>query len=275
MDRIEEASRARPQAWFRAAGQGPGVVCLHANASSSAQWRGLMDTLAPSFRVLAPDLYGCGRSPEWPSDHRIRLDDEVALIAPVLAEAGDGLVLVGHSYGAAVALKAALGLGGRLRALALYEPTLFALVDAESPPPNDADGIKAAVMAAAAALDRGDPDDAARSFIDYWSGAGTWDAMPPDRQTAVGPSVAKVRRWAHALMQEPATASDFARLEVPVLLLRGSRTTASARGVSRILEAVLPRVQVETFEGLGHMGPVTHPAPVNAAIERFLRGLAR
>ena len=33
-------------AHYRAAGAGKGVVCLHASASSSAQWRPLMDRLA-------------------------------------------------------------------------------------------------------------------------------------------------------------------------------------------------------------------------------------
>ncbi|RYF71255.1 MAG: alpha/beta fold hydrolase, partial [Comamonadaceae bacterium] len=78
----------RPDVFCREAGTGPGVVCLHANASSSAQWRGLMERLAPSFRVLAPDAYGAGKSPEWPSDRFIMLADEVALIEPVLARAG-------------------------------------------------------------------------------------------------------------------------------------------------------------------------------------------
>ena len=31
------------------------MVCLHANASSSGQWRALMERLAPKFRVLAVD----------------------------------------------------------------------------------------------------------------------------------------------------------------------------------------------------------------------------
>jgi pimeloyl-ACP methyl ester carboxylesterase len=80
------------------------------------------------------------------------LQDEVDLIAPVLAGAGDSFSLVGHSYGAAVALIAALQHSSRLTALALYEPTLFALVDARRPPPNGADGIRNTVSAAAAEL---------------------------------------------------------------------------------------------------------------------------
>jgi pimeloyl-ACP methyl ester carboxylesterase len=131
----------QPEPFFREAGTGPGVVCTHANASTSGQWRGLMELLAPKFHVLSPDSYDCGKSPRWPSDRIIRLQDEVALIEPVLARAGSPLALVGHSYGAAVALVAAVAAPpGRMRAMALYEPTLFALLDAEKPAPNEAEG---------------------------------------------------------------------------------------------------------------------------------------
>jgi pimeloyl-ACP methyl ester carboxylesterase len=98
-----------------------------------------MDRLAPKFHVLAPDSYGSGKSPDWTSDRIIHLRDEVALIEPVLARAASPLALVGHSYGAAVALIAALANPGRVRAMALCEPTLFALLDAETPPPNEAE----------------------------------------------------------------------------------------------------------------------------------------
>jgi pimeloyl-ACP methyl ester carboxylesterase len=132
----------------REAGTGPGVVCLHSNASTSGQWRALIDHLAPRFHVFAVDSYDSGKSPAWPSDRVISLKDEVALIEPVLSRAGSPCMLVGHSYGAAVALMAALGAPGRVKALALYEPTLFSLLDAESPPPNEADGIRHAVAQA-------------------------------------------------------------------------------------------------------------------------------
>jgi len=117
--------------------------------------------LAPRFRVFAPDSYDSGKSPHWPSDRAIHLRDEVALIEPVLARAGSPLALIGHSYGAAVALIAALTDPGRVRAMALYEPTLFALLDAETPPPNEADGIRDAVIEAGVALDKGNRDAAA------------------------------------------------------------------------------------------------------------------
>lgn len=259
------------QPHFREAGAGPAVVCLHSNASHGGQWRALMARLAPRHRVLAPDSYGSGSSPEWPSDRTIALDDEVAFLDPVFAKAGDTFSLVGHSYGAAVALIAALQQPQRVRALVLYEPTLFSLIEADGPAPNEADGIRNAVAAAATALDAGDRNLAAKCFIDYWMGHGSWDATPPERQPAIANSTVNVRRWAHALMTEPTPLSAFAALDIPVLLMTGARSTASAHGVARRLLSALPRAEHVVFARLGHMGPITHPEPVNEAIAVFLQ----
>ena len=234
-----------------------------------------MDLLAPKFRVLAPDSYGSGKSPAWPSDCVIRLRDEAALIEPVLQRAGSPLALVGHSYGAAVALIAALANPGRVRAMALYEPTLFALLDAEAPPPNETDGIRNAVAAASAALDAGNTDAAAECFIDYWMGVGSWQQTPDQRKPPIAASVVNVRRWSHALFREPTPLAALRALDMPVLLMVGQRSTPSARGVARLLAAALPRVDVMAFDELGHMGPLTHPDLVNAAIAQFLERVWR
>ena len=256
--------------YFREVGAGPGVVCVHANASSSSQWRTLMERLAPRFRVLAADSYGAGKSPPWPKDRTIMLDDEIGLLEPVFARAGDSFALVGHSYGAAVALLAALRLPQRIRDLVLYEPTLFALLDAAVPPPNDADGIRQTAALAATELAAGGRNAAAERFIDYWMGAGTWARMPESRCAPIEASIVNIQGWATALLGEPTPLSAFRSLEVPVLLLTGKNSPASSLGVARLLAQALPNVRVIELDGLGHMGPITHPEIVNAAIETFL-----
>jgi pimeloyl-ACP methyl ester carboxylesterase len=55
-----------------------------------------------------------------------------------------------------------------------------------------------------------------------------------------------------------------------VLYMIGGRSPPSSRSVARLLTQVLPQVEVMEFEALGHMGPVTHPQVVNAAICQFL-----
>jgi pimeloyl-ACP methyl ester carboxylesterase len=259
-----------PAPFFREAGSGPSVVCLHSNASHSHQWRALIEMLAPNFHVLAADSYGAGKSPAWPTDHTVRLADEVALLEPVFARAGGPFVLVGHSYGGAVALIAALAQPQRVRALALYEPTLFSLIDAASAPPNDADGIWSAVAAATAALRNGDPNRAAECFIDFWMGAGAWARTPDARKGPIAESVLNVFGWAQALFDEPTPLAAFARLEIPVLYMMGKDSPAASRGVGRLLTRVLPQLQLIEFEGVGHMGPITHPGLINAEIARFL-----
>ena len=259
----------QPIASFRESGAGPAVVCLHANASSSGQWRALMELLAPRFRVLAADSYGAGKSPP-PPPGGARLKDEVHLLEPVLARAGERFSLVGHSYGGAVALVAATMLPERIHVRALYEPTLFALVEAESPPPNDVDGIRNAVASAVAALGAGDPAAAARFFIDFWMGPSSFDRMPERNREVIAQAIAQVAGWKRALLEEPTPLSACAALQCPVLLLTGSASPLSSRAVARKLASSLPNVEAVELEGLGHMAPVTHPERVNARIVQFL-----
>jgi pimeloyl-ACP methyl ester carboxylesterase len=259
-----------PAPFVREAGDGPGVVCVHANASSSSQWRSLVDLLSPRCRVLAADSYGAGKSPAWPGHRPIRLHDEAALLEPVFQHAGAPFALVGHSYGAAVALVAAAARPERVRALALYEPTLFAVVDSVSPPPNDSDGIRFAVAEAAAAVASGEPDRAAECFIDFWSGDGTWARMPEARRAPIRASIVDVGAWGSALFTERTSLEAVAALRMPVLLMVGTSSPPSGRGVSRLLARVLPRVEMVELPGLGHMGPVTHPNVVNRVVASFL-----
>src|SRR4029077_10861991 len=144
------------------------------------------------------------------------------------------------------------------------------LVDAESPPPNDLDGFRATLAGTAVAVEAGDAGTAARHFVDYWSGDGAFEQMPEARQGQVASSMVNIAGWAHALLSEPTPLRAFSWLGAPVLFMVGKNSPASSRGVARLLGRALPRGHVVEFEGLGHMGPVTHPDLVNAVISPFL-----
>lgn len=111
--------------YYRESGSGPGVVCLHPNASHSGQWIPLMDQLSPDFRVLAADTFGAGRGQPWPPGDGVTLEDEAARLEPVFVSAGDPFSLVRHSYGGAIALISALADPDRVKNMVLYEPALF------------------------------------------------------------------------------------------------------------------------------------------------------
>ena len=256
--------------YVREAGAGPSVICLHCNASSSAQWTSLTGVLESNFHMLASDEYDAGLSPRWPSADFITLDDELDLLEPVIARAGRRFMLVGHSYGGAIALKAALAHRDRVAAVVLYEPTLFSLIEHEQERPNDADGIRRTIIEAGLALDFGDAAAAAEIFIDYWGGAGTFATMPPARREGIARSIVNIRRWGHALITEPTTLGALRRLQMPILVMTGEKTRRPAKAVAEILAREMPNVTSLSFRDCGHMGPVTHPDLVNGAIAAFL-----
>jgi pimeloyl-ACP methyl ester carboxylesterase len=264
---------APARAFLREAGRGPAVVCIHASASSSAQWRPLMDRLAGRYRTLPGDLYGSGQSPPWPGDRPLTLADERMLLAPAFEAAGGRLHLVGHSYGGAVALEAARAHPERVASLVLFEPVLFSLLVAEDPAQPAAREIAAVRDDAVAAIERGDPHASGRRFVDYWMGAGAWAAMPAPRRDALARAMGAVKAEWDAVFGNPTLLSAFAALEVPVLYLTGSESPASSRGVARLLARTLPRVTAIEIEGVGHMGPITHPDRINALVERHFEDI--
>jgi pimeloyl-ACP methyl ester carboxylesterase len=246
------------------------VVCLHASAGSGRQWQALRRRLAGEYQVLSPDLYGSGDSPPWEAERELTLADEVALLEPVFEAAGEAFHLVGHSYGGAVAAHAALTHPGRLLSLVLIEPVLFSLLLAEDPGQPAAAEIVALCQHTRVAVELGDLDSAARRFIDYWMGPGTWAGMSPRRKVAAAQAMPGVRSQWSAIFADKTPLPAYSSLDLPALYLVGSRSPASTRAVAGLLTAALPDVTTAGLVGAGHMAPTTHPDLVNAAIETYI-----
>jgi pimeloyl-ACP methyl ester carboxylesterase len=246
------------------------VICLHASASSSRQWRALGARLGDRFRVVAPDLYGSGNSPQWADDRPLRIADEVAHLEDAFRGAGEPVHLVGHSYGGLIALHAALANPGRIRSLVLFEPVAFGVLLAEDPDQPAAREVLAVQHDTEAAIARGDLGAAAERFIDYWMGTGAWANMLAPQRAATAPTMLGVRPQFGAILGEPTPLPAYAAVKVPTLFLTGTRSPAPSRAVARLLIATLPDVTAVELDGVGHMAPVTHPDLVNAAIDNHL-----
>jgi len=262
-----------PSPFVREAGHdGTPVVLLHSSASSSSQWRALMESLSAQHRVLAPDLQGCGKSAPWHFQRPLRLDDEVDALAEVFERAGPRFHLVGHSFGGAVALRAALRHADRLASLTLFEPVLFSLLMAGAPDSEGAREIDAISRHTTQLLDAGQLEAATEAFVDYWMGAGRYASTPEAKRPSLQAGLPAVKGHWQALFGEPTPLSAWASLPCPCLLMTGERSRASALGVAAQLRQVLPRLSTVNIPGAGHMAPVTHPDPVNAAITAFIAG---
>jgi haloalkane dehalogenase len=84
-------------------GDGPPVLFLHGNPTSSFLWRHVLARRDPGWRCIAPDLIGMGRSGK--PDISYRLVDHIAYVDALLeALQLPPMAIVGHDWGVAIAL---------------------------------------------------------------------------------------------------------------------------------------------------------------------------
>ena len=214
------------------------VVLLHSSASSPRQWQELVELLRNECRVVAVEFHGHGMRPDWHCHRAMALADDAALAAPLL-EAQGQVHLVGHSYGAAAALKVAGMHPQRVASVVAYEPVLFRLLFDDPRWQREAEDVLIVVHAMREALEQGRPELAGKCFVDFWSGAGAWKTLPTVRQQAVALRMPSVLRHFDALFAEPFARDRLAHLGMPMLFLSGARTVPVARRIAQSLRAAL------------------------------------
>lgn len=100
----------------------PDILALHGLTGHGRRWARVAANEVPDARILAPDLRGHGRSP-WTPPWTIagQVEDLVELLKQ---EAPEPVVVIGHSYGANVAVHLARAVPERVRALILLDPAM-------------------------------------------------------------------------------------------------------------------------------------------------------
>jgi magnesium chelatase accessory protein len=93
------------------AGNGKPILLLHGTGSATHTWRRILPKLARDFDVIAPDLPGHGCSPA-PVGGSMKLENMAAALTELLRVLEvHPVAIIGHSAGAAIALKLARRLG--------------------------------------------------------------------------------------------------------------------------------------------------------------------
>ncbi|HMI84257.1 MAG TPA: alpha/beta hydrolase [Polyangiaceae bacterium] len=250
-------------------GEGEPVVLLHSGGFSARQWRKLGDALAPTHRVLAPDLLGYGASSRWPLGTPFHLDQDLAALEALLDTLAAPAHLVGHSYGGLLALKLALSRPRGVRSLALFEPVAFAVLDE----PSDAEARASLRLARSdyCANAAGADDVWLGSFVDWWNGPGAWERLAEDARASFRAVGWKVFQEVLSIDADRTPRATFATISAPTLVLGGERTHPTERRVIEKLAAALSRAELKVLPEMGHMGPITHAAIVNDAIVAHIR----
>lgn len=265
---MSEAAAAVQPVHARVLGSGPrNVFAIHCGLAQSGAWRGLAEHLGGEASFTAMDLLNHGKSPDWDGQGDYQDRNVEAALALLEAPAD----LIGHSFGATVALRIAAEHPEMVRSLVLIEPVFFAVAIADGSP-----GVAAMEESEApfrAAWEAGDAALAARLFNRAWgTGEVKWPDLPESARAGMTRSIHMIPAARPALYGDRAGLLKPGALDqaaMPVLLIEGGETQPVIFGVTRGLQRRLPDAAAVQVEAAGHMAPITHAAEVSALVRNF------
>jgi pimeloyl-ACP methyl ester carboxylesterase len=231
---------------------------------------GLIGALADKVTAILYDLPSHGRSDDW---------DGTGDLHDVATDMGRGLLtepmdLIGHSFGATIALRLAIEHPEMVRSVTMIEPVYFAPAIADHPDEMfTALGVNEEFNAAWAA---GDRETATRCFNRAWGDGTKWADFSPRARSYMTDRIHFVVGSAPFLEEDSAglLKNDmFARATMPALLIKGSTSNAAAGYINEAIVRRLPDATSAIIEGAGHMAPLTHPEQVADVIRGFLDSL--
>jgi pimeloyl-ACP methyl ester carboxylesterase len=187
----------------------------------------------------------------------------MADLEAVLAVAGPGAAVLGHSYGAITAA-ATTAAGAGVSALVLYEPPL----------PVDGPLVGAAIAHLAAAVAAGENERALsimltdivhtpEADVDALRRTPMWAEM-----VALAPTLEREMRVVDGLADD---LDRFTTIRQPTLLLLGSDTAQHHVDATRFLIEHLPHTTLVELPGQEHFAQATAPTLVADAVRSFLR----
>lgn len=251
-------------------GRGPDVILLHGASGSTRDFTfDIVDRLAPRYRVVAFDRPGLGYSErlhargESPAEQAAHLDAAAAQLGVRRA------VVLGHSYGAAVAMAWALNHPGRVAGV-------VSLSGVTMPWPGELGGFYALASSqiggalVATFASRGTALRVLRTVF-------APQTPPPGYADYIGIDLALRRDSLRASARQvdtlkphlAAMAPRYRGLRLPVEVVHGTRDQAVSIDIhARALAPRLPRGRLTELSGIGHMPHHVAPGAVLAAIDR-------
>lgn len=242
-------------------GEGPDLLLLHGTAASTHSWRALAPLLAKKFRVVAVDLPGHGFT-QAPPKGAYGLPQMAAAVAALLAQLGvRPRLVVGHSAGAAIAIRMALD-----GSIAPHK--IISLNGALMPFPGAAAVVFPALakllflnpFAAPILAWRGsDPVSVARLIEGTGSnldaeGLGLYARLFATRRH-VAAAVGMMANWDLSSLKR-----DLPKLSVPLTLVAADKDRAVPPRDARAIAAMLPDATVLPVMHYGHLAHEEAPA---------------
>ena len=254
-------------------GEGPPVVLLHGNVVTAEDFQtsGVLDLLARRHRVIAFDRPGFGYS-DRPHGSAWSARAQADLLREALVVLGiNRPVVLGHSWGAAVALALALNHPDDVRGLVLlsgyYYPTLRADVLLSSPPaiPILGDLLRYSISPLLGKLLQ--PLLLKGMFAPLPVPANFTTGSTPNMSLRPGQIRAESQDGVAMIPGAIAMRHRYQELTMPVVIMAGTKDRVVNAKQPRRLHAQIPHSILRLVPGVGHMLHYAVPEEVAEAIE--------
>lgn len=244
------------------------VVALHCALGRAATWAALARHLDDTA-IIAPDWPSHGKSKPW-TGQGLMLERAMAIALECIGT--EPCDLVGHSYGALVALHLATQHPELVRSLTLIEPIFLSAAAHEAAETLDA--YLAKMQPHFDTLSKGDQVTAAQEFIEIWGGGVKWEQIPEAGRDALVKQIPIVGACRPGDYNSPADEAVWAKLDdlrMPILLVHGDKTVRIIKDIMQILKRRLPHSQEVIISKAGHMVANTHAAEIAEHLKVFWR----
>jgi pimeloyl-ACP methyl ester carboxylesterase len=252
---------------FIRAGEGPALLLLHGIGNNCQTWAGVIDRLAETHTVIAPDLLGHGRSDKPRGDYSIAayangMRDLLSVLDIEQA------TVVGHSLGGGIALQFAYQFPERCQRLALVGsgglgPELSAGLRAATLPGAELvltalAGISGPLRVGLQVLERAGRTTGWRRVGDF---AEAGDALLALRDVEARRAFLRTLRGVVDARGQAVTALDRLYLadSIPMLVVWGSRDPIVPALHAETVRTLVPSARVEVFDGAGHWPHLDEP----------------
>ncbi len=249
---------------------GDPTVLIHGSMVDSTNFARIVPGLARGLTVLTYDRRGFGGSTPGPRPTPVETD---AQDLAALLEATDfyPVHLVGHSYGAAVALRMAAERPELVRSLALHEPPFVGLLADRPESAAEGERFLRGIDSIRAQIRAGDREGAAQNVVEIFSlTGGAWDRLPhPVRVEFTN----LMDRWSEEYGDPDAVRprpGSLREMLVPALLTSGSESPTFLRQIRDRLVAEMPNPTVREIPHAGHAPQLTAPDAYVGLLLTFL-----